>query len=249
MFNFSSESGGYNKNEVDKALIRLRQQHEDALAQKQVEITRLEKRIENFKEIVADYMQREEKTQRIMDASQNVRNLEIKRLELLFDKWDRIIQEVEESSSPVISKADFIHMTQDFGQAFSLTAKSSGYTNYENSYAKSVLSRMSERTPTVPKTSRVSPRTVNVSSEPRQPIRKEKKGPSKTEKSPSAAEMFLKGDGVDIPKSMGVGKQMFSIPPKEFMDSLKESKEGFSLEEALCPKESLAEIMSAFDLD
>lgn len=249
MFSFSSEHNGYNRTEVDKALIRLKQQHEDALTQKQVEISRLEKRIENFKEIVADYMQREEKTQRIMDASHNVRNLEIKRLELLFDKWDSIVREVEESSSPVISKADFIHMTQDFGQAFSLTAKGSEYPNYESSYAKSVLSRMSEGTPVAPKTTRVSPRTVNVVSETKQSVRKEKKGPSRTEKSPSAAEMFLKGDEVGIPKSMGVGKQMFSIPPKEFMDSLKESKGGFSLEEALCPKESLAEIMSAFDLD
>ncbi len=249
MFSFSAEEKGYNRTEVDNTLARLKKQYEDSLVQKQVEIDRLEKRVENFKEIVADYMRREDQTQRIMATSQNVRALEIKRLEMLFDKWEHIVQEVEDHSSPVISKDEFISLTRDFGQAFSLTATGSKYSEHDSSYAKSVLSRMSERPAVTQKASKVSPRTLKEDKSVKQQPQAEKKRPVKTEKNPSAAEMFLKGNEVNIPKSMGVGNQMFSIPPKEFLDTLKESKDGFSLEEALCPKQSLAEIMTAFELD
>ena len=66
---------------------------------------------------------------------------------------------------------------------------------------------------------------------------------------PSEAEKFLNGQGGKIPKSMGMGKEIFSIPPKEFMQAMNKKTNGFSLEEALTPKESLAEIMTAFNLD
>ena len=61
----------------------------------------------------------------------------------------------------------------------------------------------------------------------------------------SEAEKFLNGKSSSIPKSLGVGKEVFSIPQKQ----KEEPKQGFSLEEALTPKESLEEIMSVFNLD
>ena len=64
------------------------------------------------------------------------------------------------------------------------------------------------------------------------------------------AEKFLNGEDVEMPKSYGeIGPNVLEVPPAEFTRALNESKDGFNIQEALHPQESLREILRAFDLD
>ena len=115
----------------------------------------------------------------------------------------------------------------------------------DKSYAKSVLSKMTGSNNSNNKiTKKYVARAMTKKQEDMTAnIFEEELTISQTE---SDAEKFLNGTQTNLPKSMGGYKEVLTIPPKEQNN---EKKEGFSLEEALTPKESLSEIMSVFKLD
>lgn len=251
MENFSREPNGYCVKEVDIALARLRADYEARISQKDSTISSLERKIHNLQDIVLDYVQREEKTQNILESTQNIRSLEEQRLQLLYKKWNTTLMQLKNKVIRFVSQEELLNLTQDFQYALKVVVDSSTASKQTSiSYAKSVLTRMSGIVPVQEKTSskrssmhHYSPRKQRIDVE--QVALEEKT----VQKAPSDAEKFLNGETNIIPKSLGLGKEMFSIPPKEFMESLPKKSNGFSLEEALTPKESLAEIMTAFNLD
>ena len=251
MENFSREQNGYSIREVDIALVRLRKEYEAKLSQKDSNISSLENKIKSLQSIVMDYVGREEKTQSVMDSTQNLRMLESQRLQLLYKKWTHTLSQLKEKTVPIISNEEMLGLTQDFQYALKVVVDTS-YADMSNtvSYAKSVLTRMTGIIPAkidadknVKKTSKETQKRQRRSPQQIHIVEK------KDVKIPSDAEKFLNGQGISIPKSMGLGKEIFSIPPKEFGECLTKQKEGFSLEEALVPTESLEKIMQSFKLD
>ena len=245
MESFSREPNGYCVREVDIALARLRAEYEDRISQKDSTISTLEKKIYSLQDIVLDYVQREEKTQNILESTQNIRSLEEQRLQLLYKKWNTTLQQLKKKVVPYISHEELMNLTQDFQYALKVIMDSSTASKHTSiSYAKSVLTRMTGIIPKEEKTKKVSSHYPKKERHVEQVTLE----PETVQKAPSDAEKFLNGESNVIPKSMGLGREKFSIPPREFMQK-EPKKNGFSLEEALTPKESLEEIMSVFNLD
>ena len=252
MENFSREQNGYCAKEVDIALARLRKDYETKLSQKDCTISSFERKINSLQDIVMDYVQREEKTQSVMDSTQNLRSLESQRLQLLYKKWNATLSQIKDKVVPFISHDDLMSLTQDFQYALKVVVDTSYADNGSaKSYSKNILSRMSGIIPMkldTYKTSTKKPSKVISKRQRRNPD--QIYGLDKKDvKAPSDAEKFLSGEGICIPKSMGLGKEMLAIAPKEFGKNLTKKQDCFSLEEALTPKESLEEIMLSFKLN
>lgn len=209
-------------------------------------ILALENKLSALQDLLIDYTNRQEKAQNIINSTQNLKELEKQRLKLLYKKWEDLFEDIKSRKNKVISVDEFFQMSKDFRHALKLISNGEEESEEENkSYAKSVLSKMNnEQNPKGAMTKKYVARAMTKKSgDLTASIFEEELVVSQTE---SEAEKFLNGKASHMPKSMGVGKEVFSIPQKE---QPKEKKQGFSLEEALTPKESLSEIMSVFNLD
>ncbi|MBR1926086.1 MAG: hypothetical protein IJ837_04495 [Clostridia bacterium] len=232
------------KNEYEK---KLKQQNDllkatkvkfDAeIGEKEARIELLQKKVTGLQDIVVDYMNREEKTNNIIISTQNLQELESKRMQLLYKKWKEVYNCLENIIGKTLSKSELDDIVKDFQSSFKMIVEGS------NSQLKNKLSSKQEKN-----SKRVTKKYVAKSSVKKRGnitvnVFEEKMTVSQNE---SEAEKFLNGQKVLIPKVLGVGKEVLTIPP---MHKQEEKKDGFSLEEALTPKESLSEIMSVFNLD
>lgn len=253
MKNISREDD-YKKNEVDLAFSNLKikcqsLEAENNKLQKKInedkdEILALKNDQKKLQDIVIDYMNRQEKAQKIIESTQNLKELEQKRLDLLYKKWEDLLAVVKTN----VSKQELDKMSDyifDFDHALRLVVEgSNGDQNKDKTYAKSVLNRMSNSNNSNKIVKQYVARSqIKQHGKFEEHILEEELTVSQIE---SQAEKFLNGKNVSIPKILGVGKEVLSIPPKHKEEK---KKEGFSLEEALTPKESLSEIMAVFNLD
>lgn len=214
------------------------------LVEKDQKIEDLEKQLNAVQDVLINYINRQEKTQDFMKSTQNLKELETQRLKLLYKKWEDLSDILKQSSY----NQTLCELVKDFDYALKIVVDGTLNSSLnDKSYAKSVLSKMSgeishKDNPIVTKkyvARSYNKHHKNMTAQ----IFEEELVINQTE---SDAEKFLNGTQTYIPKSLGVGKEMLSIPPKE---QQKQKKEGFSLEEALTPKESLKEIMAVFKLD
>ncbi len=223
-----------------KQIASLEQQNKDF----EQKVDDLQKKLNGLQDLLIDYTNRQEKAQNIIESTQNLKQLESQRLQLLYKKWEDLSAELQERNVTIYSLDDLLNISSDFRHALKVIVEDSTALN-DKSYAKSVLTKMAGTNNSNNKLTKkyvarsVSKKHINYTEN----IFEEELTISQQE---SAAEKFLNGEQTFIPKSMGVGKEVLSIPPKE---QKQEKKEGFSLEEALTPKESLSEIMSVFKLD
>lgn len=214
------------------------------LIEKEQKIEDLENQLNTVQDVLINYINRQEKTQDFMKSTQNLKELETQRLKLLYKKWEDLSDILKQASH----NQTLCELVKDFDYALKIVVDGTLNSSLnDKSYAKSVLSKMSgeishQDSPIVTKkyvARSYNKHHKNVTAQ----VFEEELVISQTE---SDAEKFLNGTQTFIPKSLGVGKEMLSIPPKE---QQKQKKEGFSLEEALTPKESLKEIMAVFKLD
>lgn len=250
----------YNKNynlEAKNALEDLRNEYEQKVRQqndflkatkvkfdaeigeKDARIELLQKKVASLQDIVVDYMNREEKTNNIIISTQNLQELESKRMQLLYKKWKDVYNSLENLVGKTMYKSELDAIVKDFQSSFKMIVEgSNSQLNSKMHSSKQDNKNTGKVTKKYVAKSSVKKRdnlTVNVFEE-RMTV----------SQSESEAEKFLNGQKVAIPKVLGVGKEVLTIPPKHKQE---EKKEGFSLEEALTPKESLSEIMSVFNLD
>ena len=249
---FRNNQGQYNKLKIEydklksqeilykKQLATMEQQKRDD-AQK---IEELKQKLSALQDMLIDYMNRQEKAQNIIESTQNLKELETQRLKLLYQKWEDLFDGLRAKNASFFSLDELVNFSSDFRHALKVVVDDSLASPInDKSYAKSVLNKMAGTSGQNKQIKKYVARSVTK----KQPdftaqVFEEELVVSQTE---SEAEKFLNGKQTFIPKSMGVGKEVLTIPPKE----QKQEKQGFSLEEALTPKESLSEIMSVFKLD
>lgn len=252
MEKFSKEQFGYSVNEVEHYITKMRNENDEKikrLNQKIIELKQenleLKKALDKHKsvgeKITTELAFAEEKAQKIIDSAKTVYELEIKRMQLLYRKWDDVLKKLTTNLSTVVPENEIMAVTGDFNKALSMTLETSFTMQNEEGklYAKSVLTRMGggKKHKSTTEFIRKSGSNKNVFSSETITIMQE-----------SSAEKFLNGEGVEIPASMGkLGKDIFNIPPSNAYNEKKEK--GFSLEEALVPKESLEEIMKSFAIE
>ncbi len=253
MDNYFNNQGQYNKLKIDydklksqeivykKQIATMEQQRKDD-AQK---IESLQAKLDGLQEILIDYMNRQEKAQNIIESTQNLKELETQRLKLLYKKWEDLFEGLRQRNANCFSLDELVSFSSDFRHALKIVVDDSLSSPInDKSYARSVLSKMTGSNGSNKQIKKYVARSVTKKQDDFSAhVFEEELTISQTE---SEAEKFLNGKQTFIPKSMGVGKEVLSIPPKE---QPKEEKQGFNLEEALTPKESLSEIMSVFKLD
>ena len=209
------------------------------IGEKDNKILILQKKVSNLQDIIVDYMNREEKTNNIIISAQNLQELESKRMQLLYKKWEVVLSALEKVIGRVMTRSELEQITRDFQQSLKIIVEGSnsqlGHKIYDKDVDKKDNKRVTKKYVARTSVKRKENMVVNVF--------EEKMTISQNE---SEAEKFLNGQKVKIPKVLGVGREVLAIPPKHKQE---EKKEGFSLEEALTPKESLSEIMSVFNLD
>ena len=248
---FGNNQGQYNKLKIEydklksqeilykKQIATMEQQRRED-AQK---IEGLQQKLNALQDMLIDYMNRQEKAQNIIESTQNLKELESQRLKLLYQKWEDLFDGLKDRNASVFSLDELINFSSDFRHALKVVVDDSLSSPInDKSYAKSVLSKMAGNTPNKQIKKYVARSVTKKQPDFTAQVFEEELVVSQTE---SEAEKFLNGKQTFIPKSMGVGKEVLTIPPKE----QKQEKQGFSLEEALTPKESLSEIMSVFKLD
>lgn len=268
MDNFSRTKYGYSPNEVDEYLTRIKLENETRMRKQNERIESMKRKNHELETKIEFYKRREaqiskalvtavQKSSDIEQSARAVYDLEIKRVQLLYRKWEMLLDELKEKYSKVFTPKELNEVIGDFENALLITLNSQkAVQNKGTVYAQSVLHKMQGRTINVNSKGKLDP-SINIK-ESEIKIQYDEEG-NRLESirqstvnigGMSMADRFLSGETVDMPQCMGdIGKE-FCFPPREFAEAINEvSESGFSLKEALMPKQSLEEIMKSFDMD
>ena len=267
MDNFSRTKYGYSPIEVDEYLTRIKLENETRMRKQNERIESMKRKNHELETKIEFYKRREaqiskalvtavQKSSDIEQSARAVYDLEVKRVQLLYRKWEMLLDELKEKYSNVFTPKELNAVIGDFEQALSSTLKSQKSIDGSATYGQSVLQRMQGRTVNVNGKGKLDPTIDIKESEVKVQYDEEGNRLESIRQSTisiggmSMADRFLSGESVDMPQCMGdIGKE-FCFPPREFANAISEvSESGFSLKEALMPKQSLEEIMKSFDMD
>ncbi len=268
MENFSREQNGYSPREVDEYLQRIRVENETRSRRQNERMEAMKKEAQELKNKIEFYKRREEqiakalvlavqKSGEIEKSARAVYDLEIKRVQLLYRKWESLLNELRQKFGSAFPNSEIDDLVGDFQYALTITLESQRTPSGGRTYSQSVLERMQHKIPTVDTNGKLDPSIALKETEVKVQYDEEgRRLQSVTERSSfgnstehmSLADRFLSGEKITLPESMGQAGPDLLFPPKEFTDALNESESGFSLKDALTPKESLEEIMKAFNL-
>ena len=268
MDNFSRTKYGYSPIEVDEYLARIKLENETRIRKQNERIETMKRRNHELETKIEFYKRREaqiskalvtavQKSSDIEQSARAVYDLEVKRVQLLYRKWEMLLDELKEKYSNIFTPKELNAIIGDFENALTITLKSQKATTDNGTvYSQSVLKRMQGVTPSQLNSGKFDP-SINIK-ESEVKIQYDEEGNRLESVRHSAvnisgmsmADRFLSGETVDMPECMGdIGKE-FCFPPREFAEAINDvSESGFSLKEALMPKQSLEEIMKSFDMD
>ena len=259
MNNFSREKYGYSIKEVDQFIARFNAEHELELKRQSNIISVLKKENDEMKALLTKHIQNEQrlsdalrsaeqKSQNVAVSVQNVYELKTKQMQLLYRKWEKVLDSLQERYSNCISSEEINDITYDFHHALSLTIDENSDQDEDKVYAQQILTRMTGRSSKQGHNYRAVSVRKHVMGKNFETVSTSTKISTQVN-APSSAEKFLNGEGVDLPASMGMlSKSSLNIISNQENKNEK-SKSGFSLEEALVPTDSLEEIMKSFDVD
>ena len=267
MERFKREKDGYAPREVDDFLERMRNEYNEKIRKQNEQMFKMNQEMNDLRYSIEVYKEKErkiskalvkavQKADEITASARNVYDLEIKRVQLLYKKWENVLNELRSKFAGLLPGEEIDNLVGDFQYALTVTLNSQLNEKGERVYSKSVLEKMQHRTPSITQDGKIDPAVtlkeneikVYYDSEGRriQSITRQKHNDEEI----TLAEKFLNGEDVEMPKSYGeIGPNVLEVPPAEFTRALNESKDGFNIQEALHPQESLREILRAFDLD
>lgn len=224
--NFSQQINGYNKQEVDTYIERIKAGYESRLMEEKLKTLESERRLLNLRN---EHMALEHKEQSILNAIDVLEKANKFQEEgtksfysLVIDKLQLLIQELNVRFPNLKKNEDFANILKEFTDVvtgykdkFITETDITNPVNSSNDSMRILLNKMQDY-----KKGQESPKEVHIST-----IRTQLVAPqTTTDKFPENP--FSKVSTMDQPKS---------------------APSGFSFEEALNPKEDLSEIMKAFD--
>lgn len=238
---FSTEFNGYNKEEVDKYIARLKAEHEASLMEERLKVLASEKKIMELKKKSSEIETKEKSIMSALDAfkrfqdegNNNIKTLHYEQMKMINDEIHSLFKEIS-VQFPGIQTLDtfkgiFGDLERILDQAQTPTRITS-LTQTDNDSMRILLTKMQghRREQESPKEVRI----VRVEDLPRRnQIRPIYDG--KVE------------DGEDYQTL--ADKFLSTKPDEENHRSIKQQDSGFDLKEAINPKDDLAEIMKAFD--
>ncbi len=265
MENFRRESNGYSTREVDDFLQKMRREYSEKLRRQNEKMISMTQEMNDLKYSLEIYKEKEkrvskaliravQKAEEITASSRVVYDLEIKRVQLLYKKWENVLQELRSKFAGIVPGDELDNLVGDFQYALTVTLNSTLNEKGERVYSKSVLERMQHKAPV--SNGKIDPSITLKENEVKvyydsegnrlESITRQRENDSEV----TLAQKYLNGEDVEMPKSYGqVLPYDLSMPPIEFTQALQQQKDGFNLNEALHPQESLKEILKAFDIE
>ena len=267
MENFKRESNGYAPREVDDFLQKMRREYNEKIQRQNEKMYAMSQEMNDLKYSLEVYKEKErqiskallkavQKADEISTSARTVYDLEIKRVQLLYKKWENVLGEIKAKFAGLLSGEELDNLVGDFQYALTVTLNSQLNEKGERVYSKSVLERMQHRTPSGVN-GKIDPSITLKENEIKvyydsegnrlQSIARQRMNDDEI----TLAEKYLNGEDVQMPKSYGeIGPNTLQIVPQDYIRSLEaQSKTDFNIDDALNPQESLKEILKAFNLD
>jgi len=268
MDNFSRTKYGYSPAEVDDYLVRIKLENETRVRKQNERIENMKRKNHELETKIEFYKRREaqiskalvtavQKSSEIEQSARAVYDLEVKRVQLLYKKWEMLLVELKEKYGNLFSAKELNAIVGDFENALSITLQAhKSVDSSKTNYTQSVLERMQHRVPNVNNRGKLDPSISLKETEVKVQYDEEGNRLEMIKQSAvqinnvSMADRFLSGENIEMPQCMGdKGKDLY-FPPREFAEAINTvSESGFDLKEALMPKQSLEEIMKSFELE
>ncbi len=260
MENFKRENNGYATRDVDNFLQKMRAEYNEKIRRQNEKMQAMSQEMNDMKYSLDMYKERErqiskalvkaiQKADDITTSARTVYDLEIKRVQLLYKKWENVLDELRSKFAGLLSGEELENLVGDFQYALTITLNSQLNERGERVYSKSVLEKMQHRANPLDAMKTLQKNEMTVTYDkvgtPVSMVAKQQNDSGEL----TLAEKYLNGEDIEMPKSYGeINPNSFmQLPPIEYLNALQQSS-GFSINDALHPQESLKEILSAFDL-
>lgn len=283
MKNFDIERKGYNKREVDDYIASLSKQYDDKLEKSKQDAMQLQAELMQCKMELDTYHNKDdqisnalvvavETAKEIESSAKTIYELEIKRVKVLYKKWNNILNEIKALYPEINNSSGITTLFNEFEDALNkilskeveLSNKPSMFNNQtEKIYAKTLLSRMWGKNQVGAKADGQDIQTIKrADSETKEGIQQSFLSKDKANiDGEGDFEKFLKSEFDDFDsfqykkthKDVDVPTDRKSNYLSVLEQSINKSQEGdddkFDMLEALKPKEDLMDIMKSFKLD
>ena len=134
MANFNIDKKGYNQEEVDDHINKLYLKYEEKLRQQKDRVSALRNEVETLNARLANYVDKDEqiskallyaveKADQIENNAKNVYNMEIKRINALYSRWEDLLLEVEKTCPGVNQNRYINSLMEDFKASITEVSK------------------------------------------------------------------------------------------------------------------------------
>jgi len=261
MVKFDIDKKGYDIEQVENYINNLSVKYEEKLAEQKDRLFTMRNELNIMKERLETYQNKDkqisqalvfavEKAGQIENSARKLYDLEIKRINILYEHWKVLIDEIEEKYGRKIDDENINSMIEEFKRGLDSVIKQSVDISQSNikqelkqnsdNYIKNLLNKMDY--------------VINDKQKKKVEPKKRVEETVENEKSNIGSRLKLlssKLDGKSADKYLNDEKDLESTAfSRNFMKKSKYPKpneSGFDLEDALNPKEDLDEIMKAFD--
>ena len=153
MANFNVDKKGYNIEQVDEYINKMYLKYENKLSEQKDRLVALKNEVDALNEKLANYVNKDEqiskalifaveKAEQIENSARNVFNMEIKRVNALYERWEELLLEVEKECPQVNKNAYINSLMQDFKSSIDEISKN-GIT-LDNKTVKEELKKNSD---------------------------------------------------------------------------------------------------------
>ncbi len=164
MAKFGIDKKGYNPSEVDDYINKMYLKYEDKLREQRDRVVTLKKEVESLNSRLANYENKDEqiskaliyaveKAEQIETNAKNVYNLEIKRINALYERWEELLLEVEKHCPEVNANGYINSLMEDFKASIQEVSKTGLTLNTKSikdeikrtsdQFIKNILNKMS----------------------------------------------------------------------------------------------------------
>ena len=183
MANFNIDKKGYNQEEVDDYINKLYLKYEEKLRQQKDRVSALRNEVETLNARLANYVDKDEqiskallyaveKADQIENNAKNVYNMEIKRINALYSRWEDLLLEVEKTCPGVNQNRYINSLMEDFKTSITEVSKT-GLTlntksikedlkNNSDQFIRNILNRMDYVVNSAPQNVVVQKRTKSI---------------------------------------------------------------------------------------
>ena len=265
---FRRETNGYSTHDVDNFLQKMRREYSEKLRRQNEKMLTMTQEMNDLKYSLEIYKEKEkrvskalikavQKADEITNSSRTVYDLEIKRVQLLYQKWENVLEELRSKFAGILPGDELENVVGDFQYALTVTLNSTLNDKGERIYSKSVLERMQHKSPVIINgkfdpaiTLKENEVKVYYDSEGNrlESITRQRDNDAEV----TLAQKYLDGEDVEMPKSYGEAMpcdiNSLGTPTASFAEALHADK-GVDIDSVLHPQDSLKEILKAFNIE